>query len=205
MAVGEKALKAPKANKDISLQEVSDMPEAMRQFVLHFGEMGNAWGVNRSVAQIHALLYIAEAPMTAEQVAHLLALARSNVSTSLRELLAWGLIKRVPVLGDRRDFYTAEADIFAMVRQIALGRKAREFDPTLTVLRDCAALAAKDPKMSSGARKRLQNMLSFSESVDKSFVEILNLPSATLMALIRMGGTLAKFVKPRGRLRRGTN
>ena len=115
------------------------MPAAVERFVVHWGEMGEVWGVNRSVAQIQALLYVAERPLTAEDIAERLRLARSNVSTSLRELLSWSLIRRVPVLGDRRDYYEAEADMFEMVRRIAAGRKAREIDPAIAVLRACVA------------------------------------------------------------------
>ncbi len=115
------------------------LPAAIERFVLHWGEMGAVWGVNRSVAQIHALLYVSDKPVTAEDIAERLAMARSNVSTSLRELTGWGLIRRVHVMGDRRDHYEAEGDMFEMVRRIALGRKAREIDPTLSVLRACVA------------------------------------------------------------------
>lgn len=179
--------------------EPKAMPKAIEMFVLHWGEMGNAWGVNRSVAQIHALLFVSDDPMTAEDIAAALTLARSNVSTSLKELLGWGLIKRVPVLGERRDFFSAEADMFEMVRRIAAGRKARELDPTIAVLKDCAQLAADDPNISDEARKRLSEMLSFSQAVDKGFSEIMALPGATLMALLKMGGTIAKYVRPRAK------
>src|SRR4051812_29181030 len=109
------------------IPETTDrLPLAIERFVVAWGEMGETWGVNRSVSQIHALLYISDQPLTAEDIAARLKLARSNVSTSLRELLAWSLIRRVSALGDRRDFYEAEADVFEMVRRIAVNRKARE-------------------------------------------------------------------------------
>jgi DNA-binding transcriptional regulator GbsR (MarR family) len=170
------------------------MPTAVERFVVHWGEMGEVWGVNRSVAQIQALLYVAEKPLTAEDIAERLRLARSNVSTSLRELLGWSLIRRVPMLGDRRDFYEAEADMFEMVRRIAMGRKSREIDPALAVLRSCAAEAKGDTGVPPAVRKRLSAMLEFTETVDRSFGEIMRLPAPTLMALIRMGGTVARFV-----------
>ena len=120
------------------------LPGPVERFVLHWGEMGTAWGVNRSVAQIHALLYLSDVPLTAEDIADRLGMARSNVSTSLRELLGWNLIRRVHAMGDRRDYYEAEADMFEMVRRIAMGRKAREIDPALAVLRSCLADAKAD-------------------------------------------------------------
>ena len=170
------------------------LPPAIERFVLHWGEMGAVWGVNRSVSQIHALLYLADKPLTAEEIAAGLDLARSNVSTSLRELLSWNLVRRVPVLGDRRDFYEAEADMFEMVRRIAEGRKAREIDPTLAVLRACVAEAKGDASVSANVRKRLAAMLSFTETVDKAFTEVLRLPAPTLSALMRMGGAVGRLV-----------
>jgi len=168
------------------------LPEAIERFVLHWGEMGAVWRVNRSVAQIHALLYVSDKPMTAEDIAERLAMARSNVSTSLRELTGWGLVRRVHVMGDRRDHYEAEGDMFEMVRRIALGRKAREIDPTLGVLRACVADAKKDARIPVSVRKRLSAMLEFTETVDKSFGEIMQLPAPTLSALLKMGGAVAR-------------
>jgi DNA-binding transcriptional regulator GbsR (MarR family) len=179
------------------MTEITDtkapLPPAIERFVVHWGEMGTAWGVNRSVAQIHALLYVADEAMTAEDIAERLGMARSNVSTSLRELLGWSLIRRVHAMGDRRDFYEAEADMFEMVRRIAMGRKAREIDPALSVLRACVAEAKEDARVSPAARRRLASMLSFTETVDKSFTEIMSLPAATLTTLLKMGGTVARL------------
>ncbi len=172
----------------------SGMPAAIERFVLHWGEMGAVWGVNRSVAQIHALLFLAERPLSAEDIAEQLGLARSNVSNSLRELLSWSLIRRVPQFGDRRDFFEAEADMFEMVRRIARGRKERELDPTLLVLQHCVDAAQGDRNVSATARKRMAAMLEFMTVVDRSFDEIMRLPSATVMALLRMGGAIARFV-----------
>ena len=165
----------------------------IERFVLHWGELGTSWGVNRSVAQIHALLYLSETPLTAEDIAERLAMARSNVSTSLRELLSWNLIRRVHAMGDRRDFYEAEADMLAMVRRIAQGRKAREIDPALGVLRACVSEAKGDPRISAAARRRLGAMLEFTETVDKSFGEIMQLPASTLSTLMKMGGAVARI------------
>ncbi|HEY7669061.1 MAG TPA: MarR family transcriptional regulator [Hyphomicrobium sp.] len=169
------------------------LPPALERFVVHWGEMGTAWGVNRSVAQIHALLYVADEPLAAEDIAGQLGMARSNVSTSLRELVGWSLVRRVHAMGDRRDYYEAEADMFEMVRRIALGRKAREIDPALAVLRACVAEAKSDPCVSAAARRRLSAMLGFTETVDKSFNEIMALPAPTLMTLLRMGGAVARL------------
>jgi DNA-binding transcriptional regulator GbsR (MarR family) len=180
------------------------LPGPVERFVVHWGEMGASWGVNRSVAQIHALLYLSENPLTAEDIAERLGMARSNVSTSLRELLSWNLVRRVHVMGDRRDFYEAEADVFEMVRRIAQARKSREIDPALAVLRACLAEAKGDATVVPGVRKRLSAMLDFTETVDRSFGEIMRLPAPTLMALIRMGGAIARFVGKTTRKPRAT-
>jgi DNA-binding transcriptional regulator GbsR (MarR family) len=167
---------------------------AIERFIVQWGEMGEAWGVNRSVAQVHALLYVSDKPLTAEDIAGSLSLARSNVSNSIRELMGWSLVRRVQVLGDRRDYFEAETDMHEMVRRIALGRKAREIDPVIAVLQSCVREAKDDRKISATTRHRLAAMLEFTERTGKSFAEIMNLPPATLSALIRMGGTVARFV-----------
>src|SRR5262249_53249490 len=112
---------------------------ALQKFVLHWGEMGSRWGVNRTVAQIHALLFVSAQPLHAEAIAQILAVARSNVSTGLRELQAWGIVRVVHVLGDRRDYFEAVKDVWDMFQLILEGRKRREVDPTLAVLRECVA------------------------------------------------------------------
>ena len=129
---------------------------AVERFVLHWGDLGGRWGVNRSVAQIHALLYVSERPRTAEEIADLLGLARSNVSNSIKELLAWNLIRRVPIKGDRRDHFEAEADVWEMFMRIAVGRKERELDPAIAALRACAAEAQGDPDGPRGRQRAAQ-------------------------------------------------
>lgn len=169
------------------------LPPAVERFVVAWGEMGEVWGVNRSVSQIHALLYVSDRPLAAEEIADRLRLARSNVSTSLRELLAWSLIRRASSLGDRRDFYEAEADVFEMVRRIAAGRKAREIDPAIAALRQCLAAAEGDDQVSPEVRRRFRTMLDFTEGVARSFDEVLRLPTPVLAKLIKMGGAVARL------------
>src|SRR5579872_1074292 len=186
-----------------SLSEISVMtettdnkrlPPAVERFILHWGEMGDRWGVNRSVSQIHGLLYLAEKPMTAEDIAETLGMARSNVSNSLKELLSWDLIRRVPVLGDRRDHFEAETDIWEVAARIAAGRKQREIDPALAALRACVSDAAADPAMSKVAGKRLKDMLVFTELVDRWYVQMLNVPRPRLIALIRLGEKIVSLL-----------
>src|SRR6059036_3822853 len=123
---------------------MKDLPPVQQKFVLHWGEMGTRWGINRTVAQIHALLYVSERPLNAEQIAETLAVARSNVSTSLKELQGWGIVKLVHVMGDKRDHFESMKDVWEMFRLVLDERKKREIDPTLAVLRDCIIEAEKD-------------------------------------------------------------
>jgi DNA-binding transcriptional regulator GbsR (MarR family) len=172
----------------------SPFPPAVQRFVLHWGEMGAVWGVNRSIGQIHAVLYLAEQPMTAEDIAEMLGLARSNVSNSLKELLQWNLIRRVSVLGDRRDFYAAEVDLWEMVARIAEGRKARELDPTTAVLRQCAAEADADRFMNATAKKRIGDMLRFCELLDGWATDMRKVPRSRLTQLMKLGSTILRFL-----------
>ena len=137
-------------------EKTAKLPDAVERFVLHWGDMGGQWGVNRSVSQIHALLYLSERPLTAEEIAAKLGLARSNVSTSIRELMAWNLIRRVPVKGDRREHFEAETDLWEIAMRIAAVRKERELDPAVAALEACVADAERDPKLHPVARKRLE-------------------------------------------------
>jgi DNA-binding transcriptional regulator GbsR (MarR family) len=167
---------------------------ALERFVLHWGDMGSQWGVNRSVAQIQALLYLSEHPLTAERIADTLVMARSNVSNSLKELLGWRLIRRVPMMGDRRDHYEAETDLWEMVTRIAQGRKERELDPAAAALRACLAEAKGDARISAVALKRLTEMGRFLETVNRWYDQMISVPAPKIMALMRMGARVANFL-----------
>ena len=167
---------------------------AVEDFVLRWGDMGGQWGVNRSVAQIHALLYVSDKALTAEEIAETLDLARSNVSNSIKELLGWKLIHRVPVKGDRRDHFSAETDIWEMVRRIAEGRKEREIDPAAAALRSCVAAAESDKDTDTVALKRLREMLSFVETMSLWYSQMLSVPKPALVALIKMGAKVTKVI-----------
>ena len=162
--------------------------------MLHWGDMGSQWGVNRSVAQIQALLYLSDRPLTAEQIAETLVMARSNVSNSLKELLGWRLIRKVPVMGDRRDHYEAESDLWEMVTRIAQGRKEREIDPAAAALRACLAAAEGDKRISPVAMKRLTEMGQFLETVDRWYDQMISVPAPKIMALMRMGAKVANLL-----------
>src|SRR5215510_12570311 len=133
----------------------------IQKFILHWGEMGTRWGINRTVAQIHALLFLSQKPLTADEIAELLGVARSNVSNSLKELQGWGIVKVVHVMGDRRDHFESMKEVWEMFRVIMDERKRRETDPTLALLRECVAEAKKGGAPEAETRTRLANMLSF--------------------------------------------
>src|SRR5882724_3971815 len=108
-----------------------------QKFILHWGEMGTRWGINRTVAQVHALLFLSPRPVPGDEISTTLAVARSNVSTSLRELQGWRIVRVVHVLGDRRDHFESTKDVWEIFRIVAEERKRREIDPTLAVLGEC--------------------------------------------------------------------
>src|SRR5580698_8657807 len=132
---------------------------AKEKFVLHWGEMGTKWGINRTVAQIHALLHVAAKPLDAEEIAETLGVARSNVSTSLKELQGWGIVKVVHVMGDRRDHFESVKDVWTLFQIIMDERKKRELDPTLAVLKEC--LAASKGEGDELATRRLGELTEF--------------------------------------------
>jgi DNA-binding transcriptional regulator GbsR (MarR family) len=131
------------------------LTDTMQRYIVHWGEMGSRWGMNRSVAQIHALLYLSEKPLNADEIAETLGIARSNVSTGLKELVGWELVQITHVLGDRRDFFAAQHDTWEVIRVIMEGRKRREIDPTLAALRECAALLKTDRDTPAAVRERI--------------------------------------------------
>jgi len=174
--------------------ESKPLAPALERFILQWGDMGSQWGVNRSVAQIQALLYLSERPLTAEEIADTLVMARSNVSNSLKELLGWRLIRRMPVMGDRRDHYQAETDLWEMVTRIAQGRKEREIDPAAAALRACLAQARGDERVSPVALARLAEMGQFLETVNRWYDQMIAVPAPKILALMRMGAKVANFL-----------
>ena len=166
----------------------------MEKYVLHWGEMGTRWGVNRSIAQIHALLYLSPQPLTAEEIADTLSVARSNVSTSLKELQSFGLIRLTHVLGDRRDHFESIKDNWEMLTLIVEERKRREIDPTLALLRECVAEAEADKTTDPEVKARIERMLTFLDTLTGWYDQVKALPKPTLVALMKMGSKVARFV-----------
>ncbi|HEX7418213.1 MAG TPA: hypothetical protein VF315_09185 [Steroidobacteraceae bacterium] len=157
--------------------------------------------MNRSVSQIHALLYASERPLAAEDIAATLGMARSNVSNSLRELLAWEIIGTAAALGDRRVFYQAETDLWVMVQRIAAGRKTRELDPAAAALRQCVSAANNDAAVSPVVAKRLSDMLAFVERTARWYDQMLLLPRYQIAALMKLGSGIVRFL-PRANARK---
>jgi DNA-binding transcriptional regulator GbsR (MarR family) len=164
------------------------------RFVLHWGEMAARWGINRTVAQIQALLYLSAKPMNAEEIAEVLQVARSNVSTSLRELQNWDLVKVVHLLGDRRDHFETAQDPWDLLRTVVRERKEREFDPTLAFLREC--VDSRDfPREDPAAQKRLRETLALMETLSGWADQMLGMDNAVLKRIAKLGAKLQSFLK----------
>ena len=166
-----------------------------QKFVLHWGEMGTRWGINRTVAQIHALLYLSEKPLNAEQLAETLNVARSNVSTSLKELQGWGIVKLVHIMGDKRDHFESMKDVWEMFRVVLDERKRREIDPTLRLLRDCIAEAAKDKETDAYTEERLKALRDFFETTTSWYAQIRQWPTKVMVKFIQLGDKTLKTLR----------
>ncbi|MCL2021563.1 MAG: MarR family transcriptional regulator [Betaproteobacteria bacterium] len=164
------------------------------RFILHWGEMGSRWGVNRTVAQIHALLYLAEKPMAADEIAETLAIARSNVSNSLKELQSWRLARVVHMIGERRDHFETSKDVWELFRLIVEGRRQREIDPTLTTLRDflMSPELEQEPKESA---KLIQETLEFIETMTTWLDEMMRLKPENLTKVLGIGARISRTVR----------
>jgi DNA-binding transcriptional regulator GbsR (MarR family) len=172
---------------------MTEITSSQTKFILHWGELGTRWGLNRSVAQIHALLYLAPAPIPAEEIASLLSVARSNVSTSLRELQGWGLVRVVHVMGDRRDHFETIHDVWDMFTVVIEERKRREIDPTIAVLRECAAEIAQANPADQQTRQRIGDLLAFFEQATSVYEEFRRLPGGILRQLWKFKGNLGRL------------
>jgi DNA-binding transcriptional regulator GbsR (MarR family) len=169
---------------------------AKEKFILHWGEMGTKWGINRTVAQIHALLHVSPKPLDAEEIVETLGVARSNVSTSLKELQGWKIVKTVHVMGDRRDHFESVKDVWALFQIIMDERKRREIDPTLAVLKECMELAEQEGD--EIAHRRLADLTDFVEAMSSWYGQIRRLPTSGWKHLSRMSGSLLKAIGARG-------
>jgi len=183
------------------MTDIEELPGFAQRFILHWGEMGTRWGINRTVAQIHALLFLSDRPLHAAEICERLGVARSNVSNSLRELQNWGIVRIVHLPGDRRDHFESMKDVYELFRTIGAERKKREVDPTLANLRECVAEAAGsgDADEAGGgneaavhARQQIEALLEFFELVSDFYEKMNRLPTGSAVAAVRMGDKIAK-------------
>ena len=176
---------------------VTQIPEA-EAFILHWGEMGSQWGVNRSVAQVHALLYLSDRPLHAEEIVETLGLARSNVSTALKELQSYEIVRRTHVKGDRRDHFLAETDPWELLLKIAAERKRREIDPTIALLGELTEKLEGRKDVPEHVRQRIARMHQFIGTLTDWYEDVRRIPKPTLIALMKLGARVARFVPVRG-------
>lgn len=175
------------------MTRLTNIPEA-EAFILHWGEMGTNWGVNRSVAQIHALLYLSDRPLHAEEISDTLSLARSNVSTALKELQSYGIVRRTHVVGDRRDHFTAVTDLWELLLRISAERKRREVDPTIALLADLKTRIAGRSDVPQHVRDRISRMHEFISTLTGWYDQVRRLPKPTLITLMKLGAKVARFI-----------
>jgi DNA-binding transcriptional regulator GbsR (MarR family) len=171
---------------------MNKLSPVQQKFILHWGEMGTRWGVNRTVAQVHALLYTSPKPLNADDIVETLGVARSNVSTSLKELQGWGIVKLVHVLGDKRDHFESMSDVWEMFRIVLDERKKREFDPTMRMLHDCIVEAAKDKATDEFTEKRLTELYKFFETTTAWYGQVRRWPTAAMFKFMKAGDRVLK-------------
>ena len=171
------------------------LSQVQEKFILHWGEMGTKWGINRTVAQIHALLYIWPEPLNAEQITKTLSVARSNVSTSIKELQSWGLVKIIHVMGDRRDHFETLEDVWEMFRVVMDGRKRREVDPTVIMLEECVGEIGKSADGDRYTRERLEALQEFFATATDWYEQTRGLSISSFRKLAGMAGWVMKALK----------
>jgi DNA-binding transcriptional regulator GbsR (MarR family) len=173
---------------------MTKLSSVQQKFILHWGEMGTRWGINRTVAQIHALLFISPKPLNAEDIARALDVARSNVSTSLKELQGWGIVRLIHVLGDKRDHFESMKDVWEMFRVVLDERKKREIDPTIALLRACVAEAEKDKETDEYTEQKLRELGEFFETTTAWYGQIRQWPTAALTKFVKAGDKIRKLL-----------
>jgi DNA-binding transcriptional regulator GbsR (MarR family) len=171
---------------------MTKLSSVQQKFILHWGEMGTRWGINRTVAQIHALLFISPKPLTAEEIMDTLAVARSNVSNSLRELQIWGIVKMVHVMGDKRDHFESMKEVWEMFRVVLDERKQREIDPTIRLLRECIEEAEQGKDTDKYTERQLRKLNEFFETTTAWYAQVRNWPTAALVKFMRLGDKVLK-------------
>jgi DNA-binding transcriptional regulator GbsR (MarR family) len=176
------------------MEKDAKLSSVQQKFILHWGEMGTRWGINRTVAQIHALLFISPKPLHADQIVEALAVARSNVSTSLRELQGWGIVRLVHVLGDKRDHFESMKDVWEMFRVVLDERKKREIDPTSAMLRACIAEAEKNKETDKYTEQKLRELADFFDLTTAWYGQIRQWPTGALTKFVKAGDKVQKWL-----------
>ena len=177
-----------------------NLPPLTQRFVLHFGEMGSRWGINRTVGQIYALLYVSAKPLNADEVGEALNFSRSNVSMGLKELQSWSLVRLIHQPNDRREYFQAPDDVWAIFRTLATERRKREIDPTLSMLRD-ALMEQPSVAEDIHAQARMKQMHAFIEMMTDWLDEVQKMDSATLASLMKMGAKVQKMLELKDRVK----
>jgi DNA-binding transcriptional regulator GbsR (MarR family) len=175
-------------------KSMNSLTPVQQKFILHWGEMGTRWGINRTVAQIHALLFMSPKPLNAETIAETLGVARSNVSTSLKELQGWGIVKLVHVMGDKRDHFDSMKEVWEMFRVVLDERKKREIDPTLVLLRECIDEADKDKETDEYTEQRLRDLHEFFAMTTAWYGQIRQWPTTALTRFVKLGDKARKLL-----------
>ena len=175
------------------------LPPLVQTFVLHFGEMGSRWGINRTVGQIYALLFVSARALNADEIVERLGLSRSNVSMGLKELQAWNLVRLQHVPGDRRDYFSTPDDIWQIVRTLVEERKKREVDPTLTMLREVLMQEPRDDA-ERHAQARLREMHDLFELFAGWYGDVRRLDTERLVQLLSLGAKVQKVLELKDRL-----
>ena len=173
---------------------MNQLKPIQQKFILHWGEMGTRWGINRTVAQIRALLFLSPRPVHAEEIAQTLNVARSNVSTSLKELQSWGIVKLVHVLGDKRDHFESMKEVWEMFRVVLDERKKREIDPTLNMLRSCIAEAEKEKDTDPYTTERLRDLAGFFEMTTAWYNQVRSWPASALPKFVKLSARIKKLL-----------
>lgn len=171
---------------------MAHLTETQQKFILHWGEMGTKWGINRTVAQVHALLFLSPKPLQAEEITETLQVARSNVSTSLKELQSWGLAKLVHVMGDKRDHFETHHDVWEMFRVVADERKRREIDPTRELLKACLSAPVKE--LDAQSRAKLEALSQFFETTSSWYEQLRHWPMSSFQRFVRLGDRALKLL-----------
>ena len=177
-----------------------NLPPLTQRFVLHFGEMGSRWGINRTVGQIYALLFVSPKPLNADELGEALRFSRSNVSMGLKELQSWNLVRLIHQPNDRREYFQAPEEMWAIFRTLAAERRKREIDPTLSMLRD-ALMEQPSVEADIHAQERMRQMHGFIDLMTNWLDDVQKMDSATLASLMQMGSKVQKLLEIKGKVK----